>query len=193
IANVVVWLRPDSDDPTAAFSPEKLPATKVRDHLVQAGPGGFNPRILLTRAGDRVEFANPTPIAFNVFFRQPVQANEQIGAETGEFNVLLPAGQIHTTKPLVAHRRLASVSDMIHPWVHAYVWAFDHPYFAVTDEKGNFAIPDVPAGKYRLMMWQEKVGYRDGAKGRLGLRITLRGEKSMNLGRVVLSSPNWDK
>jgi hypothetical protein len=47
-------------------------------------------------------------------------------------------------------------------------------------------------GAYRLVVWQEKVGYRDGAKGKLGERITVRGDGKMELGRVVMCSPGWD-
>jgi hypothetical protein len=36
-----------------------------------------------------------------------------------------------------------------------YLVAFDHPYFAVTDEDGAFSIANVPAGTYRLTVWHE--------------------------------------
>ena len=36
----------------------------------------------------------------------------------------------------------------IHPWMGARVHVQDHPWFAVTDAKGNFRIPDVPPGEY---------------------------------------------
>jgi hypothetical protein len=36
-----------------------------------------------------------------------------------------------------------------------YIASFEHPYFAVTDEDGWFTLPKAPAGKYRLIVWQE--------------------------------------
>ena len=33
-----------------------------------------------------------------------------------------------------------SVSCSIHPWMKARVFCFAHPYFAITDENGNFEI-----------------------------------------------------
>ena len=33
----------------------------------------------------------------------------------------------------------------------------DNPYFAVTDEKGNFEIKNVPAGTQKVVVWQEAV------------------------------------
>jgi hypothetical protein len=34
----------------------------------------------------------------------------------------------------------------------------DNPYFAVTDENGNFTIADVPPGSYTLAVWHERLG-----------------------------------
>ena len=33
----------------------------------------------------------------------------------------------------------------------------DSPYFAVTDEKGDFEIKNVPAGTQKVVVWQEAV------------------------------------
>jgi hypothetical protein len=45
-----------------------------------------------------------------------------------------------------------------HAWMLGYVHVFDHPFFAVTDEKGNFSIANVPPGKYTLKAWHEDAG-----------------------------------
>ena len=33
----------------------------------------------------------------------------------------------------------------------------DNPYFAVTDDKGNFEIKNAPAGTQKVVVWQESV------------------------------------
>jgi hypothetical protein len=38
-------------------------------------------------------------------------------------------------------------------WMRAYLFVDDHPYYALTDERGRFALPRVPAGKYELVAW----------------------------------------
>ena len=43
----------------------------------------------------------------------------------------------------------------------AYWVILDHPYAAVTDEKGNFEIPNLPAGTHEFNVWQESAGYLD--------------------------------
>jgi hypothetical protein len=39
-----------------------------------------------------------------------------------------------------------------------YIVVTDHPYHAVTDLYGEYLISDVPAGNYRLKVWQELLG-----------------------------------
>lgn len=62
---------------------------------------------------------------------------------------------------VVATERLAKVSGVVdvqcarHPWMHSYVAVFNHPYFAVTDDKGTFAIDSLPPGAYTLLAWHE--------------------------------------
>ncbi len=198
IANAVVWLRPDSDDNKAAFPVErihpKLATANPRNHQVFASAGGFTPRVVAARAGDSVVFGNETPIAFNVKYdRVDWNATDTpMGGLTGSFNVLLPRGQTYTTKPLPPLRICDVVGDSIHPWIRGYVWAFDHPYFAVTDMNGNFTIPNAQAGNWRLMVWHEKAGYRNGAAGRLGTPLKIDGHGKMDLGAVVHASGGWD-
>jgi len=43
----------------------------------------------------------------------------------------------------------------IHPWMRAYVFAFDQPYFAVTSTDGTFTIPNLPPGTYTIEAWHE--------------------------------------
>jgi hypothetical protein len=48
----------------------------------------------------------------------------------------------------------------VHPWMHAYVVVQDHPYFAVTDQDGKFAIDGLAPGKYELEAWHPALGSR---------------------------------
>jgi hypothetical protein len=42
-----------------------------------------------------------------------------------------------------------------HVWMNAEVMVVKHPYYAVTDENGNFELTDVPAGNYEIEAWHE--------------------------------------
>jgi hypothetical protein len=39
-------------------------------------------------------------------------------------------------------------------WMRAYLLVSEHPYLARTDAHGNFELPQVPPGHYRIVCWQ---------------------------------------
>lgn len=44
----------------------------------------------------------------------------------------------------------------LHPWMSAYVCVADHPFQRITGPDGSFVLPEVPPGKYELVLWTEK-------------------------------------
>ncbi len=46
----------------------------------------------------------------------------------------------------------------VHAHMSAYIVALDHPYYAVSDDKGKFTIANVPPGKYTVQAWHEALG-----------------------------------
>jgi hypothetical protein len=50
-----------------------------------------------------------------------------------------------------------------HTWMNAELFVVPHPYYAVTDENGNFELSNVPTGEYTLVAWHEswKVASRE--------------------------------
>lgn len=46
----------------------------------------------------------------------------------------------------------------VHPWMTAYAVVSDHPFFAVTGDRGAFELADVPAGTYQLEAWHATLG-----------------------------------
>jgi RNA polymerase sigma factor (sigma-70 family) len=175
VENAVVWLRPDSDDPKAAFPKDKihpsLAAAPPRDRVVAIHYSQFEPRITVARAGDTMVFHNHTPIMNNVKY----DAYDAAGPGR-DFNVILPPDRAHRTDtPLPAVRVADYFSCSIHTWMRGCVWTFDHPYAAVTDGEGRFTIPHAPVGAWRVVVWQERVGYRipPAADRRLGQKVTI--------------------
>ncbi len=45
-----------------------------------------------------------------------------------------------------------------HVWMNAEMFVAPHPYYAVTDESGQFEFTDVPAGTYQIVAWHEGWG-----------------------------------
>ncbi|QJW96223.1 RNA polymerase sigma factor [Frigoriglobus tundricola] len=187
IANVIVYLRPDSDDRKSEFPPDQVhPGLKrpaPADHTVRATAGQFAPRVLAVRAGDRVAFSNQLPVPTNVRY-------DSSGPHA--FNVLIGRGMEQVTKPLTATRLPDRYVSGIYPWMAGCVWAFDHPYFAVTDTSGRFELPHVPVGRWRVVLWHEVAGpLRTG--GRLGttLRVPASPTGRYEIDSLVFESPDW--
>ena len=59
------------------------------------------------------------------------------------------------SRPARPSERPAPVVCDIHPWMTSWWMVLDNPYFAVTDDKGNFEIKNVPAGTQKVVVWQE--------------------------------------
>jgi hypothetical protein len=110
----------------------------------------FVPHALGMREGQVLVVKNSAPFAHNTNY---ASFNNPGG------NQLIPPGGNIQINNLKADRYPIKVACNIHGWMGAYVRVFDHPYFAVTDEDGNFEIKDAPAGNFRIVVWQESVGY----------------------------------
>lgn len=46
----------------------------------------------------------------------------------------------------------------VHGWMQAYFNVMEHPFFATTNDKGEFTISNLPAGEYTVEAWHEKLG-----------------------------------
>jgi hypothetical protein len=46
----------------------------------------------------------------------------------------------------------------LHPWMRAWVVVAEHPFYAVTNDQGEFMLDNIPPGEYTLQFWQESLG-----------------------------------
>jgi plastocyanin len=125
--------------PQKAF--EELPARRAR--MDQRGEQ-FAPRVLAITVGTIVDFPNNDAKFHNVFSLSRVKK-----FDLGRY----PVGRskaVTFDKP-----GIVPVFCDIHSHMSAYILVFSHPFFAVTDAEGRYAIPNVPPGNYRLMIWSE--------------------------------------
>jgi hypothetical protein len=78
-------------------------------------------------------------------------------------NPSLPAHSEFTYNFVKQLAQPSPVVCSIHPWMKAYILARDDPYFAVTDEQGNFEIANLPAGEeLEIAVWHELAGGKGG-------------------------------
>ena len=68
------------------------------------------------------------------------------------------AGQVVPDESVLARPGRVKVSSDSHPWMRAWLLAFDHPFFTTTARDGRYAIEAVPPGRYRILAWHERFG-----------------------------------
>jgi plastocyanin len=56
------------------------------------------------------------------------------------------------------HPETIKITCDVHKWMTAWLIVQDNPYYAITDENGDFRLEDVPPGTYTLEAWQESLG-----------------------------------
>ncbi len=108
----------------------------------------FVPHVLAMRVGAELAIVNSDPVLHNL------RAWPQDDARRAVFNVVQPTqGQV--TRRTIKRAGVMALTCDAHMHMSGWVLAFDHPYFAVTNDNGEFAIAGVPAGRYRVTVWHE--------------------------------------
>ena len=109
----------------------------------------FIPHVLAITRGSTVEFPNGDPFFHNVFSL----------SSTATFNLgRYPRGE--TRGQRFNKPGLVKVFCDIHSHMSASILVLDHPYFTIPSADGAFELPNVPAGRYTLVGWHERVGER---------------------------------
>jgi hypothetical protein len=141
----------------------------------------FEPHLLALRQGQTLLVKNSAGIAHNV--------NIAGGLKGPNLNQIVPAGGKFKLEDIAARPIPMIVKCDIHAWMKAQIAVLKHPYFAVTDDDGKFEIKDAPAGTYRLVIWQESMGWviGDKAPSKKGKEITIKDGGTTDLGKVPLT------
>jgi len=124
-----------------------FPAPK--DHPVMDQKGlVFAPHIMVVQQGTTVEFLNSDTVQHNVFWTA-IGSDKKAGHNLGTW----PKGEKRSftfDKPGVV-----PLLCNVHPDMGAYIIVTPTPYFAETDDSGNYKIKDVPDGSYTVTVWHE--------------------------------------
>jgi plastocyanin len=140
----VIWLTPESG--TVPVQPQ---APSPPPRLVQHNKS-FVPHLLVVPVGSVVEFPNHDPFFHNVFSL----------FEGKRFDLgLYEAGStrdVHFDKPGVSY-----IFCNIHAEMSAVIIALATPYYGISDNRGQMAIPNVPSGSYKLQVWSETASPED--------------------------------
>lgn len=119
----------------------------VQPPLTYAKGAAILPRVEVFgwKSESKLEVANQDPIlhSWQLYRKGEVKDNKAHPSR-------MPNMQISLEDPGLYEMRCAP-----HAWERAYRWAVQHPYFAKTDEEGQFEISGLPEGDYTVDIWAE--------------------------------------
>lgn len=124
-----------------------FPAPKEHPVMDQKGLV-FAPHIMVVQQGTTVEFLNSDNVQHNVFWSE-VGNDKKAGHNLGTW----PKGE---KRPYTFDKAgVVPLLCNVHPDMAGYLVVSPTPYFAETDDNGNYKIKDVPDGSYTLVAWHE--------------------------------------
>jgi plastocyanin len=140
IANVIVKIK-SGLPPNAKYAPPTNSA-----ELDQIGCT-YIPHVLVAQVGQTVKFKNSDTALHNV---------HTLSEKNPAFNKAVnKGGEIARTYD---QEEIFLVKCDIHPWMENYVSVVSHPFFSITKSDGKFEIKNLPAGKYTVEVWHERLG-----------------------------------
>ena len=108
----------------------------------------FQPHVTAVQVGTTVDFLNSDSVAHNVFWTS-TGGNKKLGHNLGTW----PKGERKSFKfdtpgavPILCN---------VHPEMSAYLVVAPTPYFATSDQAGNYKIENIPDGSYTVTAWHE--------------------------------------
>jgi plastocyanin len=135
------------EGPVGANSPVVTNVVTVETRRIAQHGAQFTPHVLPVVAGTTVEWPNDDDIYHNVF-----SVSDAKQFDLGLYKGNPPDKRVTFDKP-----GRVDVFCSIHENMHCVVLVLENPYFASTDANGDYKIPDVPPGTYKLKAWHERL------------------------------------
>jgi plastocyanin len=140
LKNAFVWIKKGAAGNKAA----------PKEHAVLDQNGCiYSPHVLGVQVGQVVDILNTDGTLHNVHAMPKLNS---------EFNIAMPKFKKKKEVTFTKQETMFPIKCDVHPWMKCYVAVVNHPFFDVTGEDGNFKISGLPAGKYTLEVWHEKLG-----------------------------------
>jgi plastocyanin len=142
LQNVFVWIKKGIDVSKAPAAP---PEPVVMDQKACM----YTPHVVGARVGQKIVFLNSDPVPHNV--------RTVLGEET-LFNEMMQTKGTRLSKVIDKEQVPARAKCDIHPWMSAFVGVVPHPWFAVSSDKGEAELVNVPEGDVEVEAWHEAYG-----------------------------------
>ncbi len=175
VQNVVVWIE----------GIEKGKAVPKKEVDVAIKNCRAVPHVNVGFVGGEFVFRNDDEILHTIQSKLGLAYQKKVSSRpledgTSIYNLALPRTGHEVKKPVKRWHRYTEDTGFIqirsntHNWIRGYIFVFDHPYAAVTDEKGTFEMEGLPAGDYVLKVWHEGFGTQE-------KKISVKSGKSMEV------------
>jgi plastocyanin len=127
---------------------KKFPAPSSKVSITQQGCM-YTPHVFGMMANQPLEITNNDATLHNI---------HALPKNSSQFNIAQPNKGMKLTKTFDKPEVMVKIKCEVHNWMAAYVGVMDNPFYAVSDDKGNFTIKNLPPGDYELEAWHEKFG-----------------------------------
>jgi plastocyanin len=108
----------------------------------------FSPHVMVVQQGATVDFLNSDKVQHNVYWPS-ISGNKKLTHNLGTW----PQGEKRGFK--FDNPGVVTLLCNVHPEMSAYIIVSPTPYFAETDNDGEYKLTNVPAGDYKLTAWHE--------------------------------------
>jgi hypothetical protein len=146
LANVFVFLRSKGKTPVRVH--EDYAKKEGTDVVLNNVKCMFEPHCAAIWTKQKLQLKNSDAVGHNTKFDSPLQG----------FNDILNSGGAPLEKTFKAgENKPSGLSCSIHPWMKGNLLIRDNPYFALTNDAGEFEIPNMPAGEeLEISFWHER-------------------------------------
>ncbi|NBX93343.1 MAG: hypothetical protein EB078_02685 [Proteobacteria bacterium] len=109
----------------------------------------YRPHVIGVRAGQPITFLNSDAFLHNI---------HTLSKHNDKFNLSLTQKDQKVTRKLMKPEIMFRSKCDLHPWMSGYIGVMEHPYFGVSNEKGEVKWDQIPPGVYTLSAWHETLG-----------------------------------
>jgi len=109
----------------------------------------YAPHVFGIQVGQTLKILNSDPTFHNV--HASAQNNKA-------FNLGMSKVEKVKTRRFDRAEVMIPIRCNVHPWMSAYAGVVDHPFYAVTDTAGRYALKALPAGESVIAAWHEVFG-----------------------------------
>jgi plastocyanin len=143
LQNAFVWISEGMEGKSFPSPSEEL--------VIDQRECAYRPRVVGVQVGQPITFLNSDSFVHNV---------HSMAKENEKFNLSLSNKNQKITRRLMKPEIMLRSKCDIHPWMSGFIGVVSHPYFGVSNEKGEVLLNQVPPGTYTVSAWHETLGVK---------------------------------